>query len=302
MLPPHAPEAQPAEATPLARPQATAGRLELLFHAAAGQPTRLRSLVQQPPLRVVRTCPLPEGGALAHLHNVSGGVLGGDQLRLGVTLEPQTRVQLTTTGATRIYRHRPALPVASQQSRFQVGAGALLELLPDALIPYRSARYQQSTHYRLDDDAGLMAWETVSPGREAHGELFAYDELALRTEIWAGDTPLALEQILLKPATGSPVSPARLGRYRYFTTFYACRVGQPPALWSELEGQMSDLAQRLSAAGEMIWGASSLPAHGVVVRGLSLNHRMLAAALPLFWGLARRRLYGTAAIPPRKVY
>jgi urease accessory protein len=52
----------------------------------------------------------------------------------------------------------------------------------------------------------------------------------------------------------------------------------------------------------MIWGASSLPAHGVVVRGLSLNHRMLAAALPLFWGLARRRLYGTAAIPPRKVY
>jgi urease accessory protein len=260
MLPPHAPEAQPAEATPLARPQATAGRLELLFHAAAGQPTRLRSLVQQPPLRVVRTFPLPEGGALAHLHNVSGGVLGGDQLRLGVTLEPQTRVQLTTTGATRIYRHRPALPVASQQSRFQVGAGALLELLPDALIPYRSARYQQSTHYRLDDDAGLMAWETVSPGREAHGELFAYDELALRTEIWAGDTPLALEQILLKPATGSPVSPARLGRYR------------------------------------------SLPAHGVVVRGLSLNHRMLAAALPLFWGLARRRLYGTAAIPPRKVY
>ena len=108
----------------------------------------------------------------------------------------------------------------------------------------------------------------------------------------------------MPPVTGaaSPTSPARLGRYRYFTTFYACRVGRPPALWAELEAQMSELAVRISHAGEMVWGASTLPAHGVVLRGLSLNYRTLAAALPLFWGLARQRLYNAPAIPPRKVY
>ena len=45
-----------------------------------------------------------------------------------------------------------------------------------------------------------------------------------------------------------------------------------------------------------------VPAHGVVVRGLSGTQRELAAGLPLFWSAARQFLYGKAGVLPRKLY
>ncbi len=197
--------------------------------------TRLRHSLQTPPLRVVRPFDLPRGGALVHLHNVSGGVLGGDQLDNEIRLEEGVRVQVTTTGSTRIYRHRPEGPTAQQVTRYHVGPDALLEVLPDSLIPYAGSRYRQVTSYHLAPGAGLLAWELVTPGREAHGERFAYDSLELQTTICAGTVPLAIERLLLQPALRPLDSPLRLGRYGSFATFYACRVGQPPSVWPELE-------------------------------------------------------------------
>lgn len=61
---------------------------------------------QQPPWKVVRAFANGNGGSLVHLHNVSGGVLSGDRLILDIDAGPGSIVQVTTTGATRLYRHR----------------------------------------------------------------------------------------------------------------------------------------------------------------------------------------------------
>lgn len=279
------------------------GRLHLTFGVdAGGGPTRLRALEQQPPLRVVRPFALPGGGALIHLHNISGGVLGGDRLATELCLQPGAHVQVTTTGSTRIYRHRQAGPCAEQRTCCHIGRGALLEVLPDSLIPYARSQYRQITSYHLDEGAGLLTWELVMPGREAHGERFAYDLLELHTTIRTGDLPLAIERIRLQPAIQPLDSPLRLGRYGCFGTLYACKVGEPPATWTQLEQQLGALAEQRSCAGETVWGASTLPAHGVVVRGLSCTQRQLAAGLPLFWSAARQFLYGEAGVLPRKLY
>ena len=264
--------------------------------------TRLRHSLQFPPLRVVRPFDLPRGGVLVHLHNVSGGVLGGDRLDNEIRLEEGARVQVTTTGSTRIYRHRPELPTAQQVTRCYVGPAALLEVLPDSLIPYAGSRYRQLTSYQLAPGAGLLAWELVTPGREAHGERFAYDFLELQTTISAGTLPLAIERLQLQPALRPLDSPLRLGRYGSFATFYACKVGQPASTWPELEQLLGELAAEYSAVGECVWGVSTLPAHGIVVRGLGVTQRKLAAALPIFWSAARKFLIGEEGILPRKLY
>jgi urease accessory protein len=44
--------------------------------------TVLAASRQEPPLKVVRAFELEDGAALVHLHNVSGGLLGGDRLEL----------------------------------------------------------------------------------------------------------------------------------------------------------------------------------------------------------------------------
>ncbi len=295
---------------------AAQGRLELVFGAdecapqasgpaqslAPAMRTRLRRSVQHPPLRVVRPFDLGGGGVLVHLHNVSGGVLGGDQLASEIRLEEGARVQVTTTGSTRIYRHRPEAQTAQQSVRCHIGPNALLEMLPDSVIPYAGSRYRQVTSYQLEQGAGLLAWELVTPGREAHGERFAYDLLELQTAIFGLAVPLAVERVQLQPALRPLDSPLRLGSYGSFATFYACRVGPPAADWLALEQLLGALAEARSSVGECVWGASTLPAHGVLVRGLGVTQRRLAAGLPIFWSAARKFLYGEEGILPRKLY
>ena len=58
-------------------------RLAFTRNDAAGN-TTLTFSHQDPPLRVIRAFHTNENGAMVHLHNVSGGLFGGDDLRLEV--------------------------------------------------------------------------------------------------------------------------------------------------------------------------------------------------------------------------
>jgi urease accessory protein len=167
---------------------------------------------QQPPWRALRAFPQKNGGVLVHLNNVSGGVLAGDRLMLDIDLAPGSAAQVTTTGATRLYRHRPSSPDSEQHTSIRVGEGALLEYLPDPLIPFAASRHHQRTRISLADGAKLFWWETVAPGRQAMGETFAFDSLRIETDVRTGRRPLLLENMLLHP--GEHPSPRRRGLVR----------------------------------------------------------------------------------------
>ncbi|GCE13606.1 urease accessory protein UreD [Tengunoibacter tsumagoiensis] len=279
------------------------GRLVLSFRQEPDtQRTQLIRTEQQPPLKVVRAFPLPLGGVLLHLHNLSGGVLGGDLLELSLEVQPRADVQVTTTSATRIYRSRPAMPPAIQRTQIVVREGGRLEYLPDMLIPFAGSRYQQYTTIQLEQNAGLFWWEIIAPGRTAHGELFAYEELTNHFTISALNRPIASEHFQLQPARQRMGSSARLGPYTYSCSFYLCRVGLEPQRWLALERSLGRLAQELSQPAESLWGVSTLVSHGLVVRGLSNKGRDLAPGLLRFWQEAKLELYGEEAILPRKVY
>lgn len=257
---------------------------------------------QQPPLQVIRAFQTTDGAALVHLHNLSGGVLGGDQLELKVDVGPHAQAQVTSTGATRLYRQRADLPPAEQLTEIHVAEGGLLEYLPDPLIPFAGACYHQKTHIQLEPGAGLFWWETIAPGREARGESFEYDRLQIQLDLIAASRPVALERVRLEPKLRPLNSVSRLGPYRYVTSFYICRPGLEGAEWLKLEATLLELAQGISHPGEVVWGVSTLPAHGLIVRGLSQAHPEIAAGLPLFWQQAKQALYGRSAVPPRKIY
>ena len=198
------------------------GELHLRFRATErnGQPlTVVDTLAHKPPLQIVRSFRLADGGALVHLHNLSGGVLGGDQLHTTIAVEAGARAQITTTGATRIYRQRAGHKAAEQELIAHVGQDALLEYLPDPVIPYAGSAYSQRTRFVLAEGAGLFAWDIFAPGRTARGECFAYDQLAWETtvEVVTGDavTPIAIERACLEPARRPLTASARLGPFRY---------------------------------------------------------------------------------------
>jgi len=280
----------------------TDGRLALEFeYDAASSRTQLHVMEQRQPLKVVRAFHQEGGAALVHVHNVSGGVLCGDRLAMDLTVGPGAQAQITSTGATRVYRSRDDGVPAQFLTQVRLGENALLEYVPDSLIPFAGARYRQQTVIHMDSGASLFWWEIVAPGREARGELFSYHSLDLSFELRVMGVPVATERSNLDPLARPLSSVMRLGPYRYFSVFYICRQGIVETAWQSLQKQLLDVAERFSSP-VIIWGLGRLPAHGLVVRALGQNSRDISRGLVAFWRIAKQALYGRDAVIPRKTY
>lgn len=263
--------------------------------------TILRVLRQQPPWRVVRGFRSASGETLAHVHNVSGGVLDTDSLSCRIDVEPNAQAQVTTTGATRVYRSRCADRVASQSAVVTVGKGAYLEYLPDQLIPFAGSRFVQTARIELDRGASLIWWDRVTPGREASGEIFRYESISSAFEIVVNGEAVAMERWTLAPLLRPMDSIARLGPFLHFASCYVCREGKLDSYWRDFESRMQPMADQLSNP-ELLWGVTCLRAHGLVIRGVSTSGRALADGLVEMWRAAKWFLCGRVATLPRKTH
>jgi urease accessory protein len=274
-------------------------RLSLKFHLD-GDCTRMSAPTQQPPWRVIRAFPNAQRQAVVHVHNVSGGILSGDSLHLAIVAGAGTRVQVTSVGATRIYRQRPGRPAARLSTSIRVDDGGMLEYLPDVNIPFAGSRHSQSIAVSLGANAGYIGWEIVAAGRIAGGEEFAFDFFESECRVRSDDRPLALERYSLSPSARDPRSAARWGKFRYSAILHVCHTGIAQPRWLTLESRLNDLAFQQTSAAER-WGVSTLVAGGLGIRGMALTAHHITAGLRIFWDLARREIWGEPAIPPRKI-
>ena len=241
-------------------------------------------------------------GSLVHLNNVSGGVLAGDRLNLDVEVQAGAAAQITTTGATRLYRHRAGATDSEQRARFLIGDGALLEYLPDPVIPYAGSRHTQRTEIRLGCESILFWWEVLAPGRLAAGERFAFEQLRVQSEVYAGVRPVLREDYLLKPRHKHLSAIARMFEYSHVASICVVQEGRPPTFWRSLEDSLNQIARERTRHGQAVWGASTLASDGVVVRGLSKSGCFIHDTLIQFWRAARLAVTGKDAVPPRKIY
>ena len=275
--------------------------LHLSFERNRNEFTILRVKRQEPPWRVVRGFPLASGETLAHIHNVSGGILDGDSLECRVDVNAGAQAQITTTGATRVYRSRSSERIALQRLSVKIGERAYLEYLPDQVIPFAGSRFEQSTAIELQKGASLIWWEMIAPGREASGEIFRYESLAASVELIACGEPIAIERWTIAPLLRSPAAIARLGSFRYFASCYVCQAGMPGERWRKFESELQAVADRLSGP-DVLWGVTSLRAHGLAVRGVAVSGRSLYDGLIEIWKAAKWSLCGRVATLPRKVH
>jgi urease accessory protein len=279
----------------------TSSRLHLAFDLGEHDATILRVKAQEPPWRVVRGFDAPSGERLAHVHNVSGGILDTDSLEWLVEVGPGALAQMTSTGATRVHRSRSQDRIARQSAVVKIGEGGYFEYLPDQLIPFAGSRFEQSTRIELGLGASLIWWDIVAPGREASGEVFRYESLTSSFELAVGGEPVATETWKLLPLIQPMESLARLGPFRYFASCYVCRAGEPARYWRALEAELQTLGDR-NAGPDVLWGVTSLRAHGLVIRGVAVSGRSLTENLVELWRAAKWALCGRVATLPRKVH
>ena len=258
---------------------------------------RFRVKRQDPPWKVVRAF-----GSLVHLNNVSGGVLAGDRLMLDVDVQAGAAAQITTTGATRLYRHRSGAADSEQLATFAVGDGALLEFLPDAVIPYAGSRHVQRTEFQLGRGSTLFWWDVLAPGRLAAGERFAFERLRVQSQVYVGVRPVLQEDYILEPKGKELSAMPRMFEYSHTASLCAVQEGRPPVFWRTLEDRLNEIARARTEHGRTVWGASMLPSDGVVVRGLSMSGCFIPETLIEFWRTVRLAVTGVEAVLPRKIY
>ncbi|MDQ6639335.1 MAG: urease accessory protein UreD, partial [Pseudomonadota bacterium] len=114
------------------------------------------------PLRVLR--PLyPEGGVChSVLVHPPGGIVGGDELRVELTLGEGAHALVTTPGATRFYRS--AGVTAMQSLRVAAAAASRLEWLPLETIAYRGCEATNALRFELAPGAEMIGWDVTALG------------------------------------------------------------------------------------------------------------------------------------------
>ena len=215
----------------------------------------------------------------------AGGLLGGDALDVAVRLEDGVRASLATQGANRVYRPADGRTATRLTTTVTVADGAIAEWVPHHLLPYPGARVRQRTAIDVAPDAGLLAWESLSAGRSARGERFAWSLLDTRLRIARAGAPLLLDGAILAGDDREPFDGADLCA----TVALVLPRDGAPALADELHAALT--------AAPAVLGGASAPAPDLVVG------RLLARDVPALYGaLGAARRIGRRALglPPAR--
>jgi len=159
-----------ASLSPVAAPvgpfQRVRGRAEVAF-GAGPRGVRLTRLFQQGSAKAMLPRVHADRPEVVFL-NTAGGLTGGDDLHLSLSLGDGVRAVATTQTAERAYASLGA--PARMTVRLRVGAGAVLHWLPQDTILFDRAALHRRTEIDLAADADLVMGETLVLGRSAMGE------------------------------------------------------------------------------------------------------------------------------------
>lgn len=284
--------------------EATPGTARLGFRRpATGGRTSLVEAFATSPLRILT--PRNHGDAAwVFLASLGGGLVDGDRLDVEVDVAAGAAALVGTQASTKVYRSRD-LPVAalaaaaasvgepaglsaisarggcSQQLRARVAAGGSLAIIPDPIVCFADARYEQRIDVALEPAASLCLLDGYTSGRSARGERWAFSRYASRTTILRGERRAVVDATLLDPRHGALGE--RMGRFDAILSLLV--VG--PAFASVRQAMLAPPASR-DASDALVVAASPLGEDACVLRVAAERFETASRALrSSFAALAR---------------
>ena len=160
----------------------------------------LETITYQYPLKLISPTPSSEHqSVLVFLLSYGGGLVGGDNINLHVTVEDGAKLSLVTQGHTKIFKS--ALPdiVTSQTLHVRVEDGAALCLLPDPVQPFESSVYVQKQIFTVTPESSLCFLDWVTQGRAARGEDWSFVRWKGCNEVWSdNDSGVGRKRLLVR--------------------------------------------------------------------------------------------------------
>ncbi len=228
-------------------------KLELV---RSGDGTVVRAALQAGPLRFLT--PRNHGnGAWVYTTTLGGGLVDGDQLRLSIDVGAGATALVSSMGSLRVYRSPRG---STSHTEARVADGGFLALLPDPTSCFAGARCDQRLTVELAAGGSLLVADTLTSGRAAHGERWAFSRWSNVLEVRAAGRTLLRDALLLDPAHG-PLA-ARLGRFDALATLLL--LG--PALREHAAALRAAIDQSPPGKRAALLEAVSPAADGVLVR------------------------------------
>lgn len=128
------------------------------------------------PFKLLRAEQGKDGRCELPILHTAGGLVGGDQLSIALDLKTNSRGLITSVAAQKVYgsigrsRLYPEGQWARQQVHCKLAKSSDLEWLPQELVLYANALYEQHLTVQLPADASFLSAEIVRLGRTAAGE------------------------------------------------------------------------------------------------------------------------------------
>lgn len=171
-----------------------AGSAHLTF-ARVGADTVLTHAFAASPAKLIETT---RRGAACWVYaaTLGGGFVGGDDIDLRAEVMAGSRALLTTQASTKVYR---SLRPSRQHLTANIGAGALLAVVPDPIVCFTDAHFTQSQRYDLHADASLVMVDWMTSGRHAAGERWAFSRYESRFDIRRGTQRIFFDALVLEP-------------------------------------------------------------------------------------------------------
>lgn len=234
--------------------------------------TRARSVA---PLRLLT--PSSRGhAAWVYQSSLGGGFVGADAIELDVDVAAGARLFLTSQASSKVYRR------AASRCRVtaRVGEEGVIVAWPDPIVCFAGSAFEQRQQFRLARGAGVISVDAWTAGRVARGEQWAFERLALRTELELDGAAVLAEAMIVSPRHGDLAG--RMGDARAFATIVL--AGEPfAAAGATIE---RDVAARPLAAQPRI-AASRWPWGTVVRIAAPATEPLVAAIHAVVGGLVR---------------
>lgn len=235
--------------------------------------------------------------------STTGCLLQGDRQALDITVEKDACAHVTTQSATKV--HMMDTNYAAQFQHITVAENGYLELMPDPIIPHRTARFITDTMIELHPSATVIYSEILQSGRKYHhhSERFGFDIFSSRiiakyTDDITDTKPdytkeLFVEKYLLEPAKNDLNAVGIMGEFDIFGNVILLTPKQyHSAILERLEAKY-DIENKL------VFGATQLPnGSGIIFKVLALESQKIKGAIRQFWRVAREEIKGISVPEP----
>lgn len=198
--------------------------------------------------------------------SLGGGLVDRDEVALDVLVERGATSVVTTEASTKVYKG-----TTRQTLVVRVADHASAILAPDPLVPFASSTIRQETTIELDPTASIVSTDTLTAGRVAHGERWAFDRVDITLRLLRGPLHGAVvsvhDRVVLDRAD-APVAE----RMREFDALATCVV-VGPRVASHARALLTSIARAPlhaprdgSSGGRVLVAASPIGDDGVLVR------------------------------------